>query len=93
MADRCRSAGHAKPNHDYHLVNPSPWPFVGSISAFVLAIGAICYFRTRTSRPWLMLIGFAGVLYTMYAWWSDVIKEGQRAATTPRSCRCITATA
>ena len=30
MAD----AAHAKPNHDYHLVNPSPWPAVGAISAF-----------------------------------------------------------
>ncbi len=24
---------HAK-HHDYHLVNPSPWPVVGSIFAF-----------------------------------------------------------
>ena len=61
------------PQHDYHLVNPSPWPVVGSISAFVLAIGAILFMRHVT--PWLMIIGFAGVLYTMYAWWSDVIKE------------------
>jgi cytochrome c oxidase subunit 3 len=61
------------PHHDYHLVNPSPWPVVGSISAFVLAIGAILFMRHVT--PWVMLIGFAGVLYTMYAWWTDVIKE------------------
>ena len=26
---------HAKPQHDYHLVDPSPWPIVGSVSAFV----------------------------------------------------------
>ena len=31
---------HAK-HHDYHLVDPSPWPVVGSISAFVMAVGAI----------------------------------------------------
>ena len=31
---------HAK-NHDYHLVDPSPWPFVGSVSAFVMAVGAV----------------------------------------------------
>jgi cytochrome c oxidase subunit 3 len=41
MAD----AHHAKPNHDYHLVNPSPWPFVGSVSAFVMAVGAILWFH------------------------------------------------
>ena len=33
---------HAK-QHDYHLVDPSPWPIVGSVSAFVLAIGAITW--------------------------------------------------
>ncbi len=82
MAD----AAHAKPNHDYHLVNPSPWPFVGSVSAFVLAVGAIWFFHTRTTdspQPWLMLIGFAGVLYTMYAWWSDVVRESVTGDHTP----------
>ena len=34
---------HAKPRHDYHLVDPSPWPAVGSISAFVMAVGAISW--------------------------------------------------
>ena len=28
-------AGHAAPQHDYHLVNPSPWPLMGSASAVV----------------------------------------------------------
>ncbi|MFX7098684.1 cytochrome c oxidase subunit 3, partial [Acinetobacter baumannii] len=28
-------------HHDYHLVDPSPWPVVGSISAFIMAVGAI----------------------------------------------------
>src|SRR6185312_740658 len=71
-------AATATKNHDYHLVNPSPWPALGSLSAFVLAVGGIIFMRTRTSDapdPWIMLIGFVGVLYTMYAWWHDVIKE------------------
>ena len=25
--------------HDYHLVNPSPWPLIGSIAVLALAIG------------------------------------------------------
>ena len=28
-------------HHDYHLVDPSPWPVVGSVSAFIMALGAI----------------------------------------------------
>ena len=30
-------------HHDYHLVDPSPWPIVGSISAFIMAVGAITW--------------------------------------------------
>ncbi|WP_306261745.1 cytochrome c oxidase subunit 3 [Pararhizobium sp. IMCC21322] len=60
-------------NHDYHLVDPSPWPFVGSASALALALGAVGYFHDA-SALW-MLPGFLGVIYTMIAWWRDVIKE------------------
>ncbi|RXF73292.1 cytochrome c oxidase subunit 3 [Hansschlegelia zhihuaiae] len=66
---------HAK-NHDYHLVDPSPWPFIGSIAAFVLAIGAVHWMKG--GAPWMALVGFAGVLYTMVAWWRDVINEAHR---------------
>jgi len=31
----------AEVKHDYHLVNPSPWPLVGSMAAMVMAIGAV----------------------------------------------------
>ena len=75
-------AAHAKPNHDYHLVNPSPWPFVGSVSAFIMAVGAILWFH-KIAPPWILIIGVVGVLYTFYAWWSDVIKEAQHGDHTP----------
>jgi cytochrome c oxidase subunit III len=70
---------HAK-NHDYHLVNPSPWPFVGSMSAFVMAIGAVMTMKAMTMLglklgPLLLGMGFLGVLLTMAGWWIDVVKE------------------
>jgi cytochrome c oxidase subunit 3 len=67
-------------NHDYHLVNPSPWPFIGSISTLILAIGAVAWMKDWT--PWIFFIGLAGVLYTMYAWWSDVIREAHQGSHT-----------
>jgi cytochrome c oxidase subunit 3 len=70
-------AHHAK-GHDYHLVEPSPWPAVGSIGAFVLAIGGIMYMRDM--GPWVLLLGAAIVGYTMIAWWRDVIREGEHQA-------------
>ena len=75
--------------HDYHLVNPSPWPVVGAVSAFVLAVGAISYFHKmapfvlKNGFPWLMVLGFMGVLYTMWRWWADVVYEANHGDHTP----------
>jgi len=63
---------HAK-HHPYHLVDPSPWPLLGSISAFVLALGAIS--AMHGASWWFVAPGFIGILYTMLVWWRDVIKE------------------
>ena len=63
---------HAK-GHDYHLVDPSPWPALGALSALILASGFIWYMHE--GPPWLAGIGFLMVLYTMFVWWRDVIKE------------------
>ncbi len=71
---------HAK-NHDYHLVNPSPWPFIGAMAAFVMAIGAVMWMHGGTSA--IVIIGFAGVLYTMFMWWRDIINEAHAGDHTP----------
>jgi cytochrome c oxidase subunit 3 len=63
-------------NHPYHLVRPSPWPFVGSVAAFVTAYGAVQYFQDRADKTWLA-IGLALVLATMLGWWRDVVREAQ----------------
>ena len=44
-------------HHDYHLVDPSPWPIVGAVSAFIMAVGAFfqkinCFcFTEQTMAP------------------------------------------
>ncbi len=65
-------AAHAK-NHDYHLVVPSPWPIIMSVSMLIFAVGAIAFMKHWT--PWLFFAGLACVLYSFYGWWSDVNKE------------------
>jgi len=65
-------------HHDYHLVNPSPWPIVGSLSAFILAVGLIMWMHHMTRfAPMVFSVGAVGVLYTMVGWWRDVINEAQ----------------
>ncbi len=68
--------------HDYHLVDPSPWPIVGSIAAFMMLVGAVFWmnkdyaaFGVVAGQPWIFIVGFAGVLFTMAGWWRDVIQE------------------
>jgi len=78
---------HAKPQHDYHIIDPSPWPFIGSFGALVMAIGGVAWmqylndgdfpiFGYNIANPWLFFVGVAIVLYTMFGWWADTIKEG-----------------
>ena len=68
-------------NHDYHILAPSIWPFVGSLSAFFMLFGAVLWMVDIT--PFMFFIGLAGVLYTMYAWWSEVVHEGETGDHTP----------
>jgi cytochrome c oxidase subunit 3 len=73
---------HSKPNHDYHLVDPSPWPLIGSISAFVTAVGAVMWMKGMPifglkAGAYIFGAGFLGILYVMAAWWTDVVKEAE----------------
>ena len=71
---------HAK-HHDYHLVNPSPWPAVGATAAFITAVGLIIWMRSMGGAPGLFglrgasvfLVGVLGLLFTVFMWWRDVI--------------------
>ena len=59
--------------HPYHLVRPSIWPLMGSLSGGLLAVGALRYLH---HNEWMWLIaGFAAVILTMALWWRDVIRE------------------
>lgn len=64
-------------DHPYHLVNPSPWPAVGALAMFMLTIGGAMFMHGRTGGGILALAGFFLVLYCMYKWWSDVVKEAR----------------
>ncbi|TCK31182.1 cytochrome c oxidase subunit 3 [Ancylobacter aquaticus] len=66
---------HAK-HHDYHLVDPSPWPAVASVFAFILAVGAVFWMHGQMTSL-VMIVGLLGVIYTMAVWWRDIIREGE----------------
>jgi cytochrome c oxidase subunit 3 len=82
---------HEGVKHDYHLVNPSPWPLFGSVAAMVLTMGGVLWMKGLFGEPkgtwwgtwWMLALGFLMVIATMICWWSDVVKEGNAGDHTP----------
>ena len=83
---------HAKPHHDYHLVDPSPWPAIGSVSLFVTAVGAIAWMHHMfAAAPWVFgavhpvseFALYVGVAVLLLLWAMRMLVEG---AITWKSC-------
>jgi len=68
---------HSTQDHPFHLVNPSPWPFTASISLLAFVFGMAMAMHAKTGGVLLLILGLAGLLYTVFAWWSDVVKEAR----------------
>jgi cytochrome c oxidase subunit 3 len=61
----------------YHLVDPSPWPLLGSLGGGLTVVGIITAAHYGTYA--FLAIGLAVVLATMFLWWRDVLKESAAA--------------
>jgi len=64
-----------KTTHAYHLVDPSPWPLVASLGAFMLTVGGVLYMHKFIGGWNLLITGFSIILYVMFTWWRDIIRE------------------
>ena len=65
---------------------PSPWPVIGATARLLMAVGGVAYMRwlegdrfeiagINIANPFLLFIGVIIVLYTMFSWWTDTVKE------------------
>jgi len=76
--------------HGYHLVDPSPWPIMGAFSAFMLTFGTVLYMHGYVGS-FLAQFGFVMILFVMYCWWRDVVREatveGQHTAIVQRGLK------
>nr|YP_010034191.1 cytochrome c oxidase subunit III [Arhopalus unicolor]YP_010363582.1 cytochrome c oxidase subunit III [Cephalallus oberthueri]QOW83730.1 cytochrome c oxidase subunit III [Arhopalus unicolor]UNZ12696.1 cytochrome c oxidase subunit 3 [Cephalallus oberthueri] len=61
-------------NHPFHLVDVSPWPLLGALSAMTIAMGLIKWFHLYKSD--LLLLGLFITILVMYQWWRDITREG-----------------
>jgi len=84
------ASSHAN-QHDYHLVEPSPWPLLASLSALLGAIGAIIWMRSMgggeglfgIQGPAVFAVGMVGLCAVAFMWWRDVIAEAHSGSHTP----------
>ena len=61
--------------HPWHLVEPSPWPVVGTLAAMCMALGGVWYMHEGII--WGFLVGVMLLLFTFWGWWHDVVSEGE----------------
>nr|YP_010620216.1 cytochrome c oxidase subunit 3 [Dictyomenia sonderi]WAX04252.1 cytochrome c oxidase subunit 3 [Dictyomenia sonderi] len=61
--------------HPFHLVDPSPWPFLASIAAFSCTINAILYFHFFKFGKFFLILSFIFLFLIMFVWWRDVSRE------------------
>ena len=70
-------------NHEYHILPPDPWPIIGAFSSLIMAAGALMWMHKAQFGGYVFFAGLAAVLYTMFAWWSNVIREANAGDHTP----------
>lgn len=66
-----------KVHHKFHLVNPSVWPLLSSLSALVIIVGSLMYMHEYKHGAVVLIAGFMMILCCMYSWWKDTINEGR----------------
>jgi len=59
--------------HPFHIVDPSPWPYLMGCSVLCTTIGAVIYMHF--SNITLLLIGVLSVSLILYFWLKDVVRE------------------
>nr|YP_009234332.1 cytochrome c oxidase subunit III [Gloydius shedaoensis]AMC18042.1 cytochrome c oxidase subunit III [Gloydius shedaoensis]AMC18055.1 cytochrome c oxidase subunit III [Gloydius shedaoensis] len=60
--------------HQYHMVDPSPWPLTGAAGSLLMASGLALWFHTTTTL--VLKLGLMTLTLTLIQWWRDVIREG-----------------
>ena len=59
----------------WHLVDPSPWPFLASLGAFTMTSGGVLYMHNYLNGGNVLICGVITTIFVMYTWWRDIIRE------------------
>ena len=63
-------------HHKYYVPEPSPWPFMLTVSLFfMLGSGAFWLNGSTTVAPYFAALGLAMTLVMVFIWFRDVVNE------------------
>ncbi len=62
--------------HDFHLVDPSPWPLLSAFSALAMFVGLVLTMHGKYFGAPILVLGLLSVVFVLYLWWRDVVREG-----------------
>jgi len=68
----------AKQDHPFHLVDPSPYPFLTSFAFLIAALGGVFAMHGEPFGTYTLGAGLIALLACAWGWWADVIKEGNK---------------
>ena len=64
-----------QPTDKYFIAEPSYWPLLGTSGLFCLVLGLVQVLHDGALGPYIMLLGVALLIFTMFGWFGAVIKE------------------
>jgi cytochrome c oxidase subunit 3 len=65
----------AKHGHSFHLVDPSPWPLLGSLSAVMITFSGVAYMHGYIGGGSSLVLGFISLFVVLWGWWRDIVRE------------------
>lgn len=61
--------------HPWHIVEPSPWPLLVSLSVLCTTVGAVCYMHREPGGGKLLISGLFLIGYCVTCWFMDIVNE------------------
>ena len=55
-------------NHQYHILPPDIWPFIGSLSALTFTTGLVLFMHDMPGGYLVWGLGIAGLIATFFSW-------------------------
>jgi cytochrome c oxidase subunit 3 len=62
----------------YYVPQPSTWPIIGATALLFMGFGAAFTMNDLGAGPWLLLVGFAILVYLFFGWFGQVARESEK---------------